>query len=157
MLRHIKESAPTVSQMVSWIIENFEKVSSDKVARGYIASVLMPFDLVETQGEQVVLTATGVEYLEDPTPDALVEIMRLNVAGFDEIVDVLAQGPTSPAALLTNLQEKLGVGWETDTQVRFRLGWLENLGRAEELTDGNWRLIQASDGAPIVSDTLASP
>ena len=83
--------------------------------------------------------------------------MRLNVAGFDEIVDVLAQGPTSPAELLSNLQEKLGVGWETDTQVRFRLGWLENLGRAEELTDGNWRLIQASDGAPIVSDTLASP
>ena len=156
MLRHIKESAPTVSRMVSWIIENFEKVSSDKVARGYIASVLKPFDLVETQGEQLVLTATGVEYLDDPTADALLEIMKLNVAGFDEILEVLTQGSASSAELLTTLQEKLGVAWETDIQVDFRLGWLQNVGRVKEVA-GRWQLIQDAVRSDYLSRSYTVP
>jgi Restriction endonuclease/HB1, ASXL, restriction endonuclease HTH domain len=140
MLRHVVASAPTVSQMASWIIDTFEKVSSPKVARGYIASVLRPFNLVETQGERLVLTATGVEYLDDPTPAALTEIARLNVAGFDEILDALSEGPKSSAQLLELLQTQLHVGWETDAQVRFRLIWLENLGLVKE-SDGTWQRV----------------
>jgi hypothetical protein len=66
-------------------------------------------------------------------------IARHNVAGFDEILEALAAGPMSASQLLVLLQERLGVTWETDAQVKFRLGWLENLGRVHE-QHGLWNL-----------------
>jgi restriction system protein len=140
ILRYIAETAPSVDQATNWVIANFEKVSSPKVARGYLNSVFRPLDLIETQGELIVLTTTGVSYLDDPTSDALLAIARRNVAGFDEVLEALAAGPQSSGELLTVLQEKLGVSWETDAQVRFRLGWLENMGKVVE-THGQWSLI----------------
>jgi hypothetical protein len=139
MLRHVAEAAPTWDQLVKWIIESFDKVASDKVARGYVVSVMRPLDLVETLVEQVAVTATGAQYLADPTPDALLTIARANVAGFDEIVAELGRGPRTPEMLLETLRRQLGVGWQTDAQVRFRLGWLEVLGAATE-RDGIWTL-----------------
>ena len=116
------------------------RVKSLKVARGYIDSVLRPLDLVSTQGEQLALTATGATYLESPTADALVSIARTNVAGFDEILEELAHGPRTSGDLLDLLRSRLGVTWETDTQVVFRLQWLENLRKVSE-TSGTWRLV----------------
>jgi restriction system protein len=40
ILRYIAETAPTVKQAIAWIIENFQKVSSENVARSYLNSVL---------------------------------------------------------------------------------------------------------------------
>jgi restriction system protein len=36
ILRYIAETAPTVKQATTWIIDSFEKVSSEKVARSYL-------------------------------------------------------------------------------------------------------------------------
>jgi hypothetical protein len=43
----------------------------------------------------------------------------------------LRENPRTPAELLAYLNEVLGTAWETEAQVRFRLGWLENLGLAK--------------------------
>ena len=145
ILRYIAETAPNVDQAVQWVISSFEKVSSAKVARGYLNSVLKPFDLIEIQGEQIALSATGATYLENPSSEALLAIARRSVAGFEELLRVLEGGPKTTGELLAFLRDELGVGWETDAQVRFRLGWLENLGKVHE-RQGGWSLV------PEVSD-----
>jgi len=142
MLQFIAGTAPSMDQAIDWVIQNFEKVSSDKVAKSYITSVLRSFGLVETQGEQITVTLTGASYLEDPTPHALLAIACQSVAGFDEIIEELGQSPRSTSELLVLLRESLGVTWETDTQVQNRLGWLENTGTAQ-LDGGLWYLTES--------------
>ena len=133
--------APTVQEATAWIIERFGSVSSQKVARGYLNSVLRSLDLVELEGDQIKLTAEGAAYLENPSASELLAIARRNVAGFDELLDGLAQGPMTTAELLTLLRGRLGVTWETDAQVGYRLGWLENMGQVAE-DHGKWALLQ---------------
>jgi hypothetical protein len=140
ILRYIAETAPTLEQATTWVIDNFEKVLSAKVARGYLNSVLRPLDLIEMHGEQIAVTATGATYLEDPSAEALLAIARRTVAGFDEMLEALEANPKSPGELLVLLRDELGVSWETDAQVRFRLGWLENMGKVREVK-GEWSLV----------------
>jgi hypothetical protein len=139
LLRFIAETAPTTQAAAQWIIDHYKTVSSDKVARGYLAGVLRPFGLIETEGEQLVLTSDGTEYLANPTSQALLSLACHNVAGFEEILEALQPGPKSSAQLLDILRAELGVTWQTDAQVRWRLLWLANLGAAEE-DSGSWRL-----------------
>lgn len=125
---------------VGRIIEHFDKVSSPKVARTYLSAVLRPLNLIETQGEQITVTATGATYLEDPSSEALLAIARSNVAGFDELLEALSSGPQTTSALLDHLRSDLGVSWETDRQVRSRMGWLENMGKVKE-EHGTWSIV----------------
>jgi hypothetical protein len=147
LLRLIAETAPTTQAAAQWIVAHFENVSSEKVARGYLASVLRPFGLIETQGEQLVLTSDGTEYLANPTSQALLTLACHNVAGFDEILQALQAGPESSAQLLDILRAELGVTWQTDAQIRWRLQWLANLGAVEE-DSGRWHLSLAALSAP---------
>jgi restriction system protein len=144
ILHYIAETAPTQDQAIGWIIENFDKVTSGKVARSYLNSVLRPFDLIETHGEQVALTLTGSTYLDDPSKDALLLIARQSVAGFDELLEELEDGSKTTVELLEVLRQELRVTWETDAQVRFRLGWLDNTGKVEE-KHGQWSLVTSAD------------
>lgn len=137
MLSYVAEQAPTMEEAIGWLISSFDRASSEKVARGYW-QVPRTFGLLETQGEHLTLTATGAEYLANSNPQALLDILRANVAGFDELVDYLAERPHRVDELLERLRHDLGVTWETEAQVNFRLGWLENVGAAE--ADGAyWR------------------
>ncbi len=45
---------------------------------------------------------------------------------------------------LSVLTESLGVASESDAQVKFRLGWLENLGVATQ-RGGRWELVRNRD------------
>jgi hypothetical protein len=139
LLRFIAETAPTTQAAAQWIVDHYESVTSDKVARGYLASVLRPFGLIETQGEHLVLTPDGTEYLANPTNQALLTLACHNVAGFDEILEALQADPKSSAQLLEILRRELGVTWLTDAQIRWRLLWLANLDAAEE-DSGIWRV-----------------
>ncbi len=73
----------------------------------------------------------------------LLRLLREYVAGFDELVAALEAGTLTTAEGLTLLNETLGVGWESDAQVKFRLGWVENLGVVVQRS-GQWQL--ASNG-----------
>jgi hypothetical protein len=82
------------------------------------------------EGEQLAVTTAGADYLTDPTSPRLYALAESNVAGFSDLVAALREGPRTTAELLTRLNDALGLNWETEAQVRFRLGWLENLGLA---------------------------
>jgi hypothetical protein len=139
MLRYVAENAPTMAEAVRWTIEAFDRVASPRTARGYWDSVVRPLGLVRLEGERLVVTAEGASYLESPSKPALLAIALENVAGFQEILDALAITRATPVALLDSLREALGVSWETDAQVKWRLGWLENLGAVDEHR-GEWGL-----------------
>jgi Restriction endonuclease len=137
MLEFVASQAPTMRQAINWLVDNFERVSSEKVARGYW-QVPRTFGLIELQGEQLAATAAGADYLADPRSHRLYALAESNVAGFAELVAALQERPRTTLELLQYLNDALGFGWETEAQVRFRLGWLENLGLAEVHGDAWW-------------------
>ena len=55
------------------------------------------------------MSATGSTFLEDPSSSALLAIARANVAGFDDILDALGEGPKTVDELLVMLRATLGV------------------------------------------------
>jgi hypothetical protein len=129
MLSFVAGEAPTMPEAIKWLIGTFDRVSSEKVARGYW-QVPRNFGLTESEGEQLAVTSAGAEYLSDPTAPRLYALAESNVAGFAELLAALREGPRTPAELLAYLNEVLGTAWETEAQIRFRLGWLETLGLA---------------------------
>ncbi len=55
-------------------------------------------------------------------------MIRANVVGIDELLDRLGDGSATQQDLLQHLNASLSIGWDTDAQIRFRLGWLSVLG-----------------------------
>ena len=127
MLKHVASNAPSTSEAIDWLISSFERVKSTKSARGYW-QVLRSFSFIQSDGEQLVLTSDAVEYLGEPTPSALLEQMRREIAGTNELIDFLVDRPASVTELRHHINEVLGTQWESDAQVKFRLGWLSILG-----------------------------
>jgi hypothetical protein len=137
MLQHVANEGPTMEDAIKWLIATFDRVASTKTARGYW-QVLRSFGLIETKGEQLELTATGTEYLDDPTPSSLLTIAQSRVIGITEMLGWIAEKDRTPEELLDLFREGLGVEWESIAQVQFRLGWLSVLGVATS-SAGRWR------------------
>lgn len=127
MISYVASNAPTMSASIAWLIDSYDRVKSEKVARGYW-HVLRSFGLIESDGEQLLLTDDGSRYLADSSQEILFDQLKTQVAGIGEIVSYVAIKPASFEEIRTHLNETLGTRWETDAQVRFRLGWLELLG-----------------------------
>lgn len=142
MLQFVASTAPTMAEAVAWMIEDFPPVSSGKVARGYW-QVPKSFGLVETDGEHLALTTEGATYLKDRSPELLLASATRNVLGVSELLEYLRERPHTPEEILERMRADLGVAWETDLQVGFRLGWLENLGIAT-VTGDAWALCRDS-------------
>lgn len=113
-------------------------MNSEKVVRGYW-QVPRSFGLRETVGEPLQLTADGAAYVDGHDADVLVAQLRKSVAGFEELLDALGERSLAVDEALILHNAQLGVGWESDAQVKFRLTSLENFGVAEQ-RDGRWRL-----------------
>jgi Restriction endonuclease len=143
MLGFVAGEAPTMPEAIKRLIDSFDRVSSEKVARGYW-QVTRNFGLTELEGERLAATTAGAEYLADSTASRLHALIESNVAGFSELVAALQEGPRTPADLLTYFNDELGFGWETEAQIRFRLGWLENLGLAKVHGDA-WHASETED------------
>ena len=139
MLQYVAEEAPTMQQAIDWMISTFERVESNNSARSYWG-VLRSFNLIETQGELVGVTATGSEYMTSPTNQRLLEIATSRVLGMEEILEWLAERPHTTLELLERAQNELGVAWETPDQIQWRTGWLQVLD-AIKLSETSWTLL----------------
>lgn len=127
MLQFVASTGPTMVEAVAWMIADFPPVSSGKVARGYW-QVPKSLGLVETDGEHLALTTEGAAYLKDGSPGLLLDSATRNVLGVSELQEYLRERPHTSEEILERMRADLGVAWETNLQVDFRLGWLENLG-----------------------------
>lgn len=138
MLQRVATDAPTVPQAVEWLLANFDRVRSEQVAANYWR-VPRAYGLLESDGERLVLTGQGARYLENPTKEALLDILDANVVGFLEIRDYLRSSRRTAEEMRELLCHDLGLTWTTDAQVLWRLHWLETLGVVEPAGDA-WRL-----------------
>lgn len=150
MLTFVAESGPTMREAIAWMIERWDRVNSEKTARSYW-QVPRSFGLLETVGEHIALTADGATYLASPAADLLLALLRKFVAGFDELLAELEKGPMTAEVALDMLTATLGVTWESDAQVRFRLGWLENLGVVVQ-QGGAWKSVSPGSAANRIDD-----
>ena len=158
MLQHVADAGPTMQDAIGWLIDTFDRVASAKTARGYW-QVLRSFGLIDTDGEQLAVTARGAEYLTDPTDAALLRLAEARVLGISEMLGWLQGEALTPEDLLNRFRERLGVEWESLAQIQFRLGWLSVLGAAES-SAGRWRapVIQPNEnGADAPSEHTIDP
>lgn len=145
MVRYVASEAPTMAEAISWMIEKFDRVGSAKTVRGYW-QVLRSFGLIETQGEQVGLTAAGAEYRRDPSAERLLGIARRRIVGVDQMLGWLSRSPMTTEELLGRFRSDLGMSWESPAQVQYRLGWLVVLGTVSQQGD-RWAALPATEGS----------
>jgi len=141
MLRKAGGDQPTVADAITWLINTFENVNSEKSARSYWY-VPRQMGLLKTAGERFLLTDLGAEYLNTGDDGWLLQRLREAFVGVDELLQRLDEGPATGDELLEYLRKQVGVTWETPAQLRFRLGWLENL-HAVYRDDLTWKRVIA--------------
>lgn len=131
MLEKVSADQPTVAEAVTWLMSSYEKVTKEKAARGYWL-VPRQMRLLETSGERLLLSDLGAEYLDVGSNQWLLQRLKDSFVGIEELLQRLIQGPATNEQLLEYLRNQAHVTWETDAQLRFRLGWLENVGAVEK-------------------------
>lgn len=140
-LDEIGSQKPTLDLMTTWVMRNFEKVTKQKVVASYIRAVLKPLGLIEFDGDRIVLTTDGEALRSKRDPAILLDLLQRNIAGVVELLELLAMGPATTDQAHQHLLKTIGVTWETDAQVKFRLQWLTASGTVAR--DGrNWRLVR---------------
>jgi hypothetical protein len=124
---------PATTKFISRLQVEFPQVESLATANGYIR-VLVALGFVEPGGGQVSLTPAGREFIEKHDVELVREVLRTRIVGIKELLEELAKGPRTMEQLQQVLGE-VGLAWETNAQLGWRLHWLESVG-----------LVVASDG-----------
>lgn len=126
-LADLARDQPTRGEFLDRLRVAYPQVRSEKTAAGYFR-VLVALGFLAVDAGRVALTADGRMLLD--TPDnmgILAEALRRRIAGVQEILDELEKGPRDRDQL-RRLLEGLGLVWETENQLTFRLNWMESVG-----------------------------
>jgi hypothetical protein len=124
----------TADEMTSFIIRKFPNVTSRKAAKSYFY-VTTVLGLTSLTGGRTRLTERGRSFVETKSSDVVLNAVIDNVAGVDEIIEFLSEEPRRIGLLLTAMNS-VGYEWRTDSQLRYRLQWLEECGAIEKLGRG---------------------
>jgi hypothetical protein len=141
LLPHASDQ-PTTAAFIIRLQQEFPQVESLATANGYIR-VLVALGFIELGGGQVSLTPTGREFVETRNVELVREALRTRVVGVKELLAELEDGPRTMEQLQQVLTE-LGLAWETNAQVGWRLHWLESVGLVLA-DDGKYRLATYTD------------
>lgn len=118
-------SRPTVEDYVDSVIDEFPGVTSAKAARSYMR-VVIDLGFAETSAGRIQLTPAGVRFRRSRSPKLVRDALLERIAGIDDLIDELTTSPTRIGLLLPRMQER-GYSWQTTSQVRYRLRWLEEV------------------------------
>lgn len=115
-------------EVAARIVDRYD-VGSLKTATSYLR-VVHALGLIEISGQSVYLTRRGRTFLDAPSPAIVEEVLNARIAGCTDITAELARRPRRIGPL-TELMREQGHSWSTNTQVRYRLRWLEEVGAVE--------------------------
>jgi hypothetical protein len=117
---------PMTGEFIARLQKEFPQVESTSTANGYLR-VLVALGFVEIDGGQISLRPMGRNLAEQHDLELVRDALRDRIVGIKELLEELARGPRT----MDQLQEvlaTLGLAWETNSQLRWRLHWLESVG-----------------------------
>jgi HJR/Mrr/RecB family endonuclease len=137
LLETIKNGTIDKKGLISWVINTFENVRSEKTSWGYI-NVPKNMGLIVFIDGKCQLTEAGKKYLSSKDLNFLYETISKNILAFDDIYQFLktAKEPQNEEQILDYLKENFDIEWTTYAQVNFRLLWLENLKKIKNTDKG---------------------
>ena len=142
-LDEIGSQKPTLDQMTDWVLKTFEKVTKQTVVESYLRAVLTPLNLIEFEGDRIVLTSDGEALRTKRERDLLLELLRKNITGIVELLDALSKNALTVEQAWEHLEKTVGVKWDSDNQVKYRLQWLAASGAVRR--DGKqWLLTEGA-------------
>lgn len=101
-------------------------LASHKTAASYLR-VPHVLGVIEIVGNSVYLTAVGKEFLATPAATIIETGLVTRISGCTDITAELARRPRRLGPLAELMRER-GHSWSTNSQVRYRLRWLEEVG-----------------------------
>jgi hypothetical protein len=117
---------PTTPEFIARLQGEFPQVESMATSNGYIR-VLVALGFIELSAGQVSLTPAGREFAEQRDVRLVHDALEARIVGVKELLAELEDGPRTMEQLQQVLSE-LGLAWETNAQVVWRLHWLESIG-----------------------------
>jgi restriction system protein len=141
---------PTTTEFIGRLQREFPQVESIATANGYIR-VLVALGFVEVSSGQISLTPAGRAFIETHDVELVREALRERVVGVKELLAELEQGHRTMEQLQQVLAD-VGLAWETNAQLGWRLHWLESVGLALA-SDGRFQLagdeVRSPEGPPV--------
>jgi restriction system protein len=129
---------PTTTEFISRLQREFPQVESIATANGYIR-VLVALGFVEVSSGQISLTPGGRAFVETKDVELVRAALRERVVGVKELLAELEKGSRTMEQLQQVLTD-LGLAWETNAQLGWRLHWLESVGLVSA-DEGVFRLV----------------
>lgn len=122
----IADRAQDTDEALDLILEHFDSVHSRKAAGSYLRIGVI-LGLLSVDGSKCDLASHGRTFLQRQDPTQILELLRSRVEGVAELETLLREQPRR-IGLLHREMFILGFKWSKDTQVRYRLRWLEAVG-----------------------------
>jgi hypothetical protein len=139
----VAKSVPSVDEATKWFIKSYSTVESPKTAKSY-TGVPRSMRLIENINGKLVLTQRGTDLLANPTKLELLKVLEETILGVSEIIEALERQPMTEKEIFIYLTESLDLSWETYAQTRFRLIWLQNVGKILKSSNtGQYSIIKA--------------
>ena len=132
------ESASDIDEVTNRLIRSFPEVQSRRTPRNYLL-VLANLGLVDLGHSSVRLTRQGRDFLSRRDPVIIRNALITRIAGVEELLDILRNEHGQISLLTSRLRER-GYAWNTQSQVHYRLRWLEAAGAVERPSPQIWRL-----------------
>ena len=130
-LNFIYKNKPNKKQLEYWFIDTFPKVKSEKNAKGYVTNVLKNSGLLVFSRNEIVLSENGRRYLDKPSNELLFSIFNDNILGFENIIKLLGESPSTMDELHKNVVKELkqfGINWSTTYPILYRMNWFRSMG-----------------------------
>jgi len=128
-LLRLADRARHTDDVVDAVLQRFDSVTSRKSAGAYLR-VPMVLGLLDIDGPRCEVTDHGHDFLGrsgTAATDGLYALLVSRVTGVEELLDLLRERPRR-IGLLHQEMNRLGFTWANQTQVRYRLRWLEAVG-----------------------------
>jgi len=131
---------PPVEEFIGRLQSRFPKVASKKTANGYLR-VLVALGSAKIEGGRVAITPQGRAFAETGDITIAQKALRERIVGVEEVLRAITEHPRS-AQELRDVLAAVGLTWETDAQLRFRMQWLESTGLVQ-LRNGRYEPVSA--------------
>lgn len=127
ILRMVQRTTDT-ERVIDELVAEYN-LDSRKAARSYLR-VVHTLGFIEVVGNSVYLTRLGSAELKDPDVVRVRRALLTRVAGTREVLTALRSRPLRISHVRERLRDA-GFDWAAETQVRYRLQWLEEVGEVE--------------------------